>query len=65
MVTKTFQYLEEIGRLRSELESLKLKVSNPQNIVLPRSLVNTAVNGYVQEQGHALNEIRELLGAKP
>jgi len=35
-----------------------------KTITLPRELVDTAVNGYVQEQGHALNKIRELLASK-
>lgn len=34
-----------------------------QTITLPRALVDTACNGFVQEQGHALNKIRELLAA--
>jgi len=36
---------------------------NNKTISLPVELVDKAVNGYVQEQGHALNEIRELLAA--
>lgn len=34
---------------------------NNKTISLPVELVDKAVNGYVQEQGHALNAIRELL----
>lgn len=34
---------------------------NNKTISLPVELVDKAVNGHVQEQGHALNEIRELL----
>ncbi|WGV20471.1 hypothetical protein QIY50_24955 [Pseudomonas putida] len=35
--------------------------SNTEMVSVPRALVNVAVNGYVQEQGHALNELRQLL----
>lgn len=29
--------------------------------IVPYDLLNTACNGFVQEQGHAINELRELL----
>lgn len=41
--------------------STENRSSNTEMVRVPRALVHVAVNGYVQEQGHALNELRELL----
>lgn len=35
--------------------------SKTELVSVPRKLLDIAVNGYVQAQGHAVNELRELL----
>lgn len=52
--------LDEIAKL-GPLYTRADPALSPDMIALPLSLLETACNGYAQQQGHALNEIRELL----
>lgn len=53
--------LDEIAKLGPLFTRAGPAEADLDTITLCRSLVDTACNGYVQQQGHALNEIRELL----